>query len=93
MPRWTRIRGRGRNLSPVRSPLFILFLFRSLPGLFFGGKREACVGTSTPAALVGSRLRVEVLRSESGGGESHLHLHSWMGGMVRSAWRAASASL
>ncbi|KAJ7774421.1 hypothetical protein B0H14DRAFT_3588470 [Mycena olivaceomarginata] len=35
---------------------------------------------STPAALVGSRLRVEVRRSGSGGGESHLHLHSDMDG-------------
>ncbi|KAJ7812630.1 hypothetical protein B0H14DRAFT_2856315, partial [Mycena olivaceomarginata] len=95
MPRWTRIRGRGRNLSPVRSPLLILFLFRSLSGLFFWGKREACVGTSTPAALVGPRLRVEVLRSGSGGGESDLHLHSDVDGwdVVRSAWRVARASL
>ncbi|KAJ7777733.1 hypothetical protein B0H14DRAFT_2963554 [Mycena olivaceomarginata] len=90
MPRWTRIRGRGRSLSPVRSPLLFLFLFQSLSGLFGGEKREACVGTSTPAALVGSRLRVEVLRSGSGGGESHLHLHSDIGGRsgAHGVWRA-----
>src|SRR4051812_36966614 len=43
--------------------------------VFWGEKREACVGMSTPAVLVGSRLRVEVLRSGSGRGELQLHLH------------------
>ncbi|KAJ7706559.1 hypothetical protein B0H14DRAFT_3026423 [Mycena olivaceomarginata] len=44
MPRWTRIRGRGRNLSPVRSPLLFLFLFRSFSGLFLGGRGRHALG-------------------------------------------------